>query len=644
MITTLDQSTRFVLAEGSPLVANLAALWAADPALAAELEERLDTEPYQTVAAKSGDATVALAAGGGQIFLHSRHRPVDEAKRLIDSIDLNDKTLIAVHGFGLGYHVEEVFARASPEAIFLIFEPDLKLLHTAFGARDFSELIRSRRFFFITRADRSALMLKVQGNQALACVGVASVNHAPSIQLHGEFHRMMAGMLEDVLAYCRTSINTLVLNGRRTCENIAANIPWYIRCAGINDLKGRHEGRAAIIVSAGPSLRKNLHLLKEAKGKAVIIAVQTTLQPLLDVGVEPDYVTSLDYHDICTRFFEKLPGKLTTTLIAEPKASARVFGLFPGPIRILGSDFADKLLAPMDMKKDRLRAGATVAHLAFYLAEYLGCDRIVFVGQDLGFSDGLAYTPGTSYEDVWRPELGRFCTMEMKQWEHIARERPILRKIPDVAGRAMYTEQRLFSYLQQFERDFATSRAKVIDASEGGALKRGAQVQTLAEVLEKLSGTAGPRNMPALTAGPTIPTVGPAVPDNSAAVLLLQTRLKESHEIEKIARETLPLLEEVATCLEDQPRVNRLIAQIDALRAKMLQLNDCYELITSLRQQSELDRFRHDRQLAAARLTGTDRQRAQLHRDIANVQSLLASSETFALLVKGTIRKLMDDE
>jgi hypothetical protein len=630
MISTLDQSTRFVLAEGSPLVANLGALWAADPALAAELEERLDTEPYQTVAAKSGDATVALAAGGGQIFLHSRHRPVDEAKRLIDSIDLNDKTLIAVHGFGLGYHVEEVFARASPEAIFLIFEPDLKLLHTAFGARDFSELIRSRRALFVTRADRSGLMLKVQGNQALACVGVASVNHAPSIQLQGEFHKMMAGMLEDVLAYCRTSINTLVLNGRRTCENIAANIPWYIRCAGINALKGRHEGKPAIIVSAGPSLRKNLHLLKEAKEKAVIIAVQTTLQPLLDVGVEPDYVTSLDYHDICTRFFEKLPEKLATTLIAEPKASARVFGLFPGPIRILGNDFADKLLAPMDVKKDRLRAGATVAHLAFYVAEYLGCDPIIFVGQDLGFSDGLAYTPGTSYEDVWRPELGRFCTMEMKQWEHIARERPILRKIPDVAGRAMYTEQRLFSYLQQFERDFASSRAKVIDASEGGAMKRGAEVKSLAEVLEKLSGAAGPTNT----------SVVPAAADNSAAVLSLQTRLNESHEIEKVAGETLPLLEEVATCLEDQPRVNRLIAQIDALRAKMLQLNDCYELITSLRQQSELDRFRHDRQLAAARLTGTDRQRAQLHRDIANVQSLLAASETFAVLVKGTIRKL----
>jgi len=300
---------------------------------------------------------------------------------------------------------------------------------------------------------------------------------------------------------------------------------------------------------------------------------------------------------------------------------------------LLGNDFADRLISPLKVQKDRLRAGATVAHLAFYLAEYLACDPIVFVGQDLGFSDGLAYTPGTSYEDVWRPELSRFCSVEMKQWEHIARERPILRKIPDVAGRAMYTEQRLFSYLQQFERDFATSKARVIDASEGGAMKRGAEVMTLAEALAGMSGTAGPTKF-----------VGPAVPDTSSASVIeaLASRLEEAEGIEEIALETLPLLEEVVLCLNDQQRVNQLIARIDSLRAKMIQLNDCYELITALSQQSELERFRHDRQLAASRATGLDRQKAQLKRDIANVKSLIEATAAFQTLVAATIEKLTE--
>jgi len=139
------------------------------------------------------------------------------------------------------------------------------------------------------------------------------------------------------------------------------------------------------------------------------------------------------------------------------------------------------------------------------------------------------------------------------------------------------------------------------------------------------------------TAGPTEAFVGPAVPDVLPAITALKTRLTESQQIEKIGKDTLPLLEDVGNCLDNQPRVNKLIAQIDSLRAKMLQLNDCYELITALSQKSELERFRHDRQLVASRATGIDRQKSQLKRDIANVKSLIDAAKAFQQLVEQTI-------
>ena len=203
--------------------------------------------------------------------------------------------------------------------------------------------------------------------------------------------------------------------------------------------------------------------------------MQTTLQPLLEMGVEPHFVTSLDYHEICTRFFEKLPPTIRTELVAEPKATSAIFQHEPRP-----ADAARQRLRRGPAARDeararrRLPAGATVAHLAYYLAEHLGCDPIIFVGQDLGFSDGLCYAPGTSYEDVWRPELSRFCTVEMKQWEQIVRERFILRQIPDYQGRPMYTEERLFTLPPAVRARLpAIERATIIDATEGGAAKRG---------------------------------------------------------------------------------------------------------------------------------------------------------------------------
>jgi hypothetical protein len=274
--------------------------------------------------------------------------------------------------------------------------------------------------------------------------------------------------------------------------------------------------------------------------------------------------------------------------------------------------------------------------LAFYLAEYMGCDPIIFVGQDLGFGDGLCYVPGTSHEDVWRPELNRFCTMEMKHWEVIARDRPILRKIEDYEGRPMYTEERLFAYLQQFERDFATTSAKVIDATEGGARKRGTTVMTLAEALAKYctQPIAGLETTPIASERTHNPFAyrWDLLP---TCIESLKRRRGEAEQIQQIGRETLPLLYEVRDHLEDQGRVNLAIARIDALRARMFELNNCYELVTQLSQQTEFKRFRSDRQIAAAKVSGVERQRRQVTRDVTNVQAIIDAAQAF--------QKLMDE-
>jgi hypothetical protein len=631
-----DPSLRFVLPDDSPLVANLGALWAVDAALARQVEAVLDEKAYPVEPSKAGPATLSLTLPDGKrIYLHSRHQPVEEAKRLIETPELAEKSVFCVQGLGLGYHVEQLFECAGDEALVVVFEPDVRMIRTAFEQRDFSKIILTNRLALLTEADRAIVTARLGSRQALFYTGSASVVHAPSVRLHPAFFAHVQTVLAEFAAYCRTSLNTLVLNGRRTCENVAMNLGWYVATPGIDSLKNRHAKQPAVIVSAGPSLRKNKHLLKGLEGRAVMVAVQTTLQPLVEMGVEPDYVTSLDYHDICTRFFEKLPPTLRTTLVAEPKASSAIFSMFPGAVRLLGNEFADKLLGERTAGKERLRAGATVAHLAFYLAEYMGCDPIIFVGQDLGFSDGLCYAPGTSYEHVWRPELSRFCTMEMKQWEHVARERPILRRIEDHQGRAMYTEERLFAYLQQFERDFATSPSRIIDATEGGALKRGATVMTFGDALEQFcpAGTVGAGERGNEAAAMEWGRV-------SEAVRSLDVRSAEAEQIGAIAKETLPLLEEVREHLEDQGRVNRLIARIDVLRSRMFQLNDCYELVTQLNQRMEFQRFQSDRQTAAAKATGIDLQRRQLARDIANVRAVMEAAGEFTRLMTNVIERL----
>ena len=627
-------SQRFVLSDDAALLRNLAALWAVDPKLAAALDLLDDHASYPVEQSRAGAPTVAVPNPSGKpVYLHSRHQPLDEAKRLIGSIDFDAKLVFYVHGFGLGYHVTELFDRASDEAIVFIFEPDLLLIRTAMEVTDLTSLIESRRVYFIYQPDKSDLLQKLTPQSAMVSLGSESVVHAPSLSLHKEFHTQAQQWLAEFASFSRTSMNTLVLNGKLTAENITRNLAWYASAPGIERLKDRYTGKPAIIVSAGPSLRKNKHLLPEAAGRAVIISVQTMLQPLLDAGVTPQFVTSLDYHDLSTRFFERVPRDLSTELVAEPKATAGVLSIFPrGRMSILGNDYAENLLREVKINKPKLSAGATVAHLAYYLAEHLGCDPIIFVGQDLGFSDGLYYAPGTSYEDAWRPEFSRFCSVEMKQWEQIVRDRHLLRRIPDVNGQPMYTEERLFSYLQQFERDFGRSTRKIIDATEGGALKRGSTPMTLREAIDTYCTSV----LPAMTED------HPGLTEARLAACLdsLRLRVDEADRIEQIARDTLPLLKDIADHLGEQERVNQAIVRIDKLRAQMDGLGATYDLISQFTQKTELKRFEQDRRIAASGVSGVDKQKRQVERDMQNVQAISDAAAAFRESIRQAIQQM----
>lgn len=636
MTASVDQSARHVLPPASPLVTNLAALWSSDPALAAALERLDDADWLPLEPARSGAWTLAVPnADGRSVYLHSRHRPEEEAAALVAGVNTTERVTFAVLGLGIGHHLAALADAAGNEALIWVFEPDPRVIHAWLRAGDHARLIETRRLQILTTADKGDCFARWNAHLAGISLGFEIVTHEPSVRRTPDFFAAVRQLIDEFVAYGKTTINTLLINGRRTAENLARNIPYYVTTAGVDGLKNAYRDKPAVIVSAGPSLRKNQHLLAEASRGAIVVAVQTTLKPLLDLGVTPDFVTSLDYHDICTRFFEGLPAGLPTELVAEPKASPAVLKLAPGPLSLLGNEFIERVLREMNCDKPFLPAGATVAHLAYYLAEHLGCNPIIFVGQDLGFSDGLCYAPGTSYDDVWKPELSRFCTLEMKQWEQIARDRPILRRVPDHAGRSMYTEERLYAYLQQFERDFLKSGRLIIDASEGGVAKLGAVSMTLAETLARHCGTP-------LVRLPRVVVERSKSERLAAAAHSVGRRRDEAREIAAISGETLALLREISEKPTDVSFVNSRIALIDALRNRIHVLGHTYDLITQLTQSAELDRYRADRALGRQTDDAPARQRRQLARDIANVTAIRAAAGSFVELMVDAADRIAD--
>jgi len=153
-----DSSQRYVLSDEAPLLANLAALWASEPKLAEAIESALESEPHAIEKSKSGLPTVSVRTTDGRaVYLHSRYEPRKEAERLIESIAVEQKTTFYILGLGLGYHLELLFERASDEAIFCIFEPDIQMIRAAMESRDLSKLLTSHRLMWFCDQDKSIL-------------------------------------------------------------------------------------------------------------------------------------------------------------------------------------------------------------------------------------------------------------------------------------------------------------------------------------------------------------------------------------------------------------------------------------------------------------------------------------------------------
>lgn len=594
---------------------NLAALYRRDPAVA----RAVDAVPFAALPAleRARDAcwTTRIAADDGAgVYVHSRHSPADEARRLAAPAAAAENPTFVLHGLGLGYLAAEL-ERACTRPLLIAAEPDLKLLKLALCVTDLAAPLEAGRLILLTSADKRSVHDRLNPANANLLLGTQFVTMPYAQRCEAAFHAQLGRLLADFVAYCRLQLVTLIKNARITARNIAMNLPSYLTAQDVADWAGRLRGYPAIVVAAGPSLARALDLLPALRDRAAIIAVQTVLRLLLARGCRPHFVTSLDFHELSAHFFEGLSDVGDCTLVAEPKATWHVFDRYPGRRCILHSPLADDLLREAGPPRGGLKPGSTVAHLAFYLAQHLGCDPILLVGQDLCYADGLYYPPGLPIEDVWRPELGRFGTLETKQWERIVRSRPILRRVVDVHGRATYTDDQLLSYAEQFQADFHACPARVIHAGMAGMRLANTTPMPLAEAAERFCTRPLPEGWNAVAR--------PAAHEPAGALEALRAREAEVAAIADIGRRMLALLEQLMGLVDQPAEFNRRLVAVDALRSEIRRFDQTYRIVVSVSPLAELRRIAADRRLLGEGPETAATARARLQRDRDFVTALL---------------------
>jgi len=251
------------------------------------------------------------------------------------------------------------------------------------------------------------------------------------------------------------------------------------RNPGVKSLKNKFKNLPGIVVGAGPSLDKNIQLLNQAKDKAVIIASDAALKPLVANGIVPSFVACLDPQEDITKFFKGLNTR-AMTLIAPSIVHPKVLNLWEGSV-VFYSKFAPDIPTLTAIQKQvpeigHLTPGGTVLSIAYDLAFQMGTDPILFVGQDLSYPRKKTHSrEGENAEE-------NLETTFLRQQENMVLE-------TDIHGVRLPTLKAMSVSKQWFDWAFTTWKrdgpVTIINCSEAGILRDHCSRMLLGEAIYK---------------------------------------------------------------------------------------------------------------------------------------------------------------
>ncbi|MEE8143718.1 MAG: 6-hydroxymethylpterin diphosphokinase MptE-like protein [Planctomycetota bacterium] len=603
---------------------NLSAL-PGERQLAAGLE-KIEPYPAEWVElAKSGDPILSLPGEDGTPRpLHSRYQPRDEARRLLPEENDPIATYVLI-GAGLGYVALELLERFTPANKLLWLEADPRLFRTMLEHVNIGPVLRHPGLQLLVggTVDDVKGMLRSEMRDVLAGP-VHLIPHAPSFQRQPEVYESYRQALNDFSVEGAVVLKTSMYLSRFTFKNQTANLVHYLSSPGIAPLKGTLAGKPAVIISAGPSLRRDIHLLHEAVGKVTLIAVSTTLRPLLDRGIRPDFTVLIDWHRMSRRYFEGVDPATAPLMVCELRATSEGIGTYPGTHLFPNDLYFNTLFEGLFGDKGDLPLGTTVAHSAFHFANYLGADPIILVGQDLAFTGSLLHVPGTVVQTQEYPTTHRFYSLEMRELEFYLTYRKRFRKVPAIPDGEVPTDNVFFSYLKEFERIFREHPGQVIDATEGGARIEGTEVLRLKEVLSRYPDASIP-DYPTLIAEAQQQLFVDELRESS--LVMLAERRHQLRRLRDLYCRIIPLLEKVLRKNAKGNAADKEVDKVQRLHKQAKEFGRLYLMLQQLAQSDAWERYRQDRRLDVTDRQGVERQQQQAHRDLDYVRALAGAAD-----------------
>ncbi|EAK0077479.1 DUF115 domain-containing protein, partial [Campylobacter jejuni] len=348
---------------------------------------------------------------------------IDELNSMLNTY--NDKYLLYpvlyFYGFGNGILFKALLQNKNHQHI-VVFEKDIEIIWIMFHILDFSNELQSARLMIL---QTSSLDIEFFSNfcsskpffQFSRIYFLELMSH-----YYERFHEDILGLNKKLAENFKNSIvshGNDPLDALQGIEQFVYNLPSMITHPSYKELlsKRKNLSDTAIIVSTGPSLTKQLPLLKKYASKATIFCADSSYPILAKHGIKPDYVCMLERTEITAEFFNNDFWEFDKDIVFIVKSVTH-----PHTIKYLQKNNRAFILVStyasfiQYLKLDYFgyfNMGFSVAHMACYLSLHLNHKNIIFIGQDLAYAEN-----GNSHPDDYQNS----ANYESQMYEHILTE------------------------------------------------------------------------------------------------------------------------------------------------------------------------------------------------------------------------------
>lgn len=286
---------------------------------------------------------------------------------------------------------------------------------------------------------------------------------------YGEYESILHKSLIDMLRFSKVNRNTLSSFRDLWLVNFWHNLQFGD--ASLGDFENCFRGIPAVIVSAGPSLDKNIHLLREIQDKALIVAVGSAISVLCEKEISCHFRVALDPDPLnekvfANAYYDDIPLIYSNHLYF--RAVKKYQGKLVQVTLSTNSELETHLLKKAGVPTTVVESGFSVANITANILATWKCNPIVFVGQDLAYTENRMHAKG-----AWDNEFEEKYIKKM-----------YLRK--DIFGNDVYTDAAFDGMRQIFERTiFHNPETRFLNATEGGMAIGGAENYRLSALKEK---------------------------------------------------------------------------------------------------------------------------------------------------------------